>query len=170
MIEPEHQDHQVSVYNRMMERVRHALQTAEHRARPNLEHAIERARERAVELGETTREEAERVGDFLRRDLSEMGRYVNETGKDYSAWFHMDVALIEANLLDLFASVADKTKLELAQWAAQAEDSVDYRSGEITAPGTLECVTCAEQLRIAKAGRIPLCPNCQAEKFRRLSK
>ena len=167
MIQPEHQDHQVGVYNRMMERVRHALETTEHKARPSLEHAIERARERAVELGETTRAEAERVADFLRRDLSEMGRYVNETGKDYSAWFHMDVALIEANLLDLFASVADQTKLELAQWAVQADDSGDYRSGEIMAPGTLECVACAEQLRFGKAGRIPLCPNCQADKFRR---
>lgn len=170
MTEPEHQDHQVGVYNRMMERVLHALETAEQRARPTLEHAIERARERAVELGETTRAEAERVADFLRRDLSEMGRYVNDTGKEYSAWFHMDVELIEAKLLDLFASVADKTKLELAQWAAQADDSGGYRSGEITAPGTLECVACAEQLRFTKAGRVPVCPNCQAEEFRRLSK
>lgn len=170
MIEPEHQDHQVGVYNRMMERVRHALETAEHRARPTLEHAIERARERTVELGETTREEAERVADFVRRDLSELGRYVNETGKEYSAWFHIDVTLIEANLLDLFASVADKTNVELAQWAVQAEDRGEYRSGEITAPGTLECLACEEQLSFAKAGRIPLCPNCQAESFRRLSR
>jgi hypothetical protein len=169
MNEPEHHDHQVGVYNRMMERVRHALETAEHRARPSLEHAIERARERAVELGETTREEAERVADFLRRDLGEMGRYLNETGKEYSDWFHMDVELIEAKLLDLFASVADQTKLELAQWAAQADDSGGYRSGEITAPGTLECTACGEQLRFAKAGRIPLCPNCQGEAFRRIS-
>ncbi|MBA2411174.1 MAG: zinc ribbon-containing protein [Gammaproteobacteria bacterium] len=174
MTEPEHQDphqdHRVGVYNRMMERVRHTLENAEHSARPTLEHAIERARARAVELGETTREDAGGVADFLRRDLSEMGRYVNETGKEYSDWFHMDVELIEAKLLDLFTSVADQTKLELAQWAAQANDSGGYRSGEITAAGTLECTSCAEQLTFAKAGRIPLCPNCQDDEFTRLSR
>jgi len=95
-------------------------------------------------------------------------RNVDETTAAYGR--HMDVELIEAKLLDLFTSVADQTKLELAQWAAQANDSGGYRSGEITAAGTLECTSCAEQLTFAKAGRIPLCPNCQDDEFTRLSR
>lgn len=168
MNEPDREHHQVSVYNRMMERVKHALEGMEHKARPNLEHAIEWARERAVELGETTREESTKVADYLRRDLREMTSYLNDTGKEYSAWFHMDLELIEARLLDLMASVADQTRLELAQWAQQGGQAVRYRSGEITGPGTLECIACGERLRYGKTGHIPPCPKCCASEFRRV--
>jgi hypothetical protein len=169
MNEPDREHHHISVYNRMMERVKHTLEDAGHKARPNLEHAIQRARERAVELGETTREEAAKVADYLRRDLREMTSYLNDTGKEYGAWFHMDLELIEASLLDLITSVADKTRLELAQWAEQGEQAVSYRSGEITGPGTLECIACGERLRYVKTGHIPPCPRCRASEFRRVT-
>lgn len=169
MTQSEQENHQVSVYNRMMERVRHTLEAAEHKARPTLEHAIALARERAVELGETTREEAERIGNYLRRDMREMADYLNETGKEYRTWFHMDLELIEARLLDLITSVADQTRLELAQWTEQAQRAEDYHSGQVTAPGILECIACGEQLRLVKTSRVPPCPRCRSTEFRRVT-
>jgi hypothetical protein len=169
MNESDRKDHQVGVYNRMMERIRHTLETAEHKTRPNLEHALNRARERAVEMGETTREEAEKVANYLRRDLREMTGYLNNTGKEYSAWFYMDMELIETRLLDLIISVADQTKLELTQWVQQAQGAGTYRSGEITGPGTLECVACGEHLKYVTTGHIPPCPKCHAGEFRRVT-
>jgi predicted nucleic acid-binding Zn-ribbon protein len=169
MNEPEREHHQIGVYNRMMERVKHALDEAEHMARPNLEHAIQRARERTVELGEATREEAAKLAAYLRRDLREMTSYLSDTGKDYDDWFYMDLKLIEARLLDLITSVADKTKLELALWAEQVEQTSNYRSGEITGPGTLECIACGQRLTHVKAAHIPPCPRCGASEFRRIT-
>ena len=170
MNDPNRTHHQIGVYDRMMERVKHMLEDAEHKSRPSLDQAIARARERAVELGETTFNEAAKVADYLKRDLSEMASYMNETGKEYSAWFHMDLELIEAQLLDLIKSVADQTKVEWAQWAEQAqraERASSYRNGEITGPGTLQCIACREQIRFVKTERIPPCPKCYAGEFRR---
>lgn len=169
MNDPNRTHHQVGVYNRMMERVRHILEDTEHKTGPRLEHAIAQARERAVELEETTRDEATKIADYLRRDLSEMASYLNETGKEYSAWFHMDLELIEARLLDIITSVADKTEVEWAQWAEQAQQAESYHSGQITGPGTLECISCSEQLRFVETGRIPPCPKCHADEFRRVT-
>jgi vacuolar-type H+-ATPase subunit H len=163
MTHPDRHEQEIGVYNRMMSRVQRTLENAEQKAGPIVEHAIERARERAVELGEATREEAEKVAQYLRRDLREMASYLN---KEYRAWFNMDLELIEAQLLDLIMSVADRTKLELAQWAEQASN---YRSGEITGPGVLACIACGERLRLVKPGHIPPCPRCRAVEFRRLT-
>jgi hypothetical protein len=170
MNEPDRNDQQVGVYKRMMERIRHTLEAAEHKTRPNLEHAIELARERAVELGEATREETENVAGYVRRDLREMTEYLNNTGKEYSAWFYMDMELIEASLLDLIISVADKTRLELTQWAEQATNQIsNYRSGEITGPGTFQCTACGERLKLFSSDHIPPCPSCLASEFRRVT-
>lgn len=172
MNEPNQTHHQVGVYNRMMERVRHMLEDTEHKSRPSFDHVIARARDRAVELGEATLEDAAQVADYLKRDLSAMAGYMHETGKEYSDWFHMDLELIEARLLDLITSVADQTEVEWARWAAQAQQAdqlSNYRSGEITGPGTLECIACGEQLRFVKTGRIPPCSACHAGEFRRLT-
>jgi hypothetical protein len=166
MTDPDRREQEISVYNRMMSRVQRTLENAEHKAGPIVEHAIERARERAVELGETTREEAEKVADYLKRDLGEMARYLNDTGREYRAWFNMDLELIEASLLDLLMSVADRTRLELTQWAEQASQ---YRSGEITGPGTLACVNCGERLSFVRPGHIPPCPRCRSIEYRRLT-
>jgi predicted nucleic acid-binding Zn-ribbon protein len=169
MNEFEPSDRQVSIYNRMMERVRHALEDAEHKAHPNLEHAIERARKRAIELGEATREEAANVANYLRRDIREMASYMNDTGKEYNAWFHMDMELIEARLLDLIMGVADKTRVELAQLAQEAQEPASYYSNEITGPGMLECVACGERQTYSSTRVISFCPRCQAGEFRRVS-
>ena len=157
----------IDAYNRMMERVKHAVETAEAKAVPRIEHALEAARDKAVELGEVTREEAEELTDYIRRDLSEIGEYLQESGEDIGTWFYMDMELIEANLLDLITSVADKTRVELAEIAARAQVANIYSTGEITGPGTLVCAECGEELHFEKAGHVPPCPKCHGTTYTR---
>ena len=157
------QEERLDLYHRMMERVKHFIEDAE----PRVEHAIDAAREKTVELEEATREEAEEIADYVRRDLSEIGEYLQDSGKDIGTWFHMDMELIEANLLDLMTSVADKTKVELAEIAARAEVANIYQTGEITGPGTLTCSECGEELHFKKAGHVPPCPKCHSTTFTR---
>ncbi len=165
--EQDPRDKLVQAYNQMMERVKHALEEAEEKARPTLEHAISAAREKAVTLGEITREEAEKVGDYLKRDMEEIGEYLQDTGSELSSWFHIDMELIEARILELVASVADKTRVELAELADRAREASTYHTGEITGPGSLECTQCGEVIHFAKTGHIPPCPKCHASSYRR---
>ena len=61
-------------YNRMMERLHHALDSAEEKTMPTIRHGIEKAREKAVDLEELTHEEAEKVAYYLKRDLQGVGK------------------------------------------------------------------------------------------------
>jgi predicted RNA-binding Zn-ribbon protein involved in translation (DUF1610 family) len=162
-------EHLISAYHHMMERVKQALDTAEHKAIPSLEHAIHKARETAVALGELSRDEAERVGEYLKRDIHDFAEHLNKTSSEYRSWFHMDLELIEVKLLDLMTQVADKTRLELTKLATEARAPRLYNTGEISGPGSLQCCSCGETLQFTKAEHIPLCPQCHATEFIRLT-
>ena len=160
-------DRLAHAYDRMLERVRHTLDTAEKRVAPTLEHALKDARERAVELGEITREEADKVADYVRQDLHDMAEYLNETSRDYREWFRMDLQLIEAKIMDMLGSIADRTRVEIAEIAARAAVR-ERHTGEIAGPGVLACSNCGEELHFKTSGHIPPCPKCKSTSFRRI--
>lgn len=168
MTEKESSDKLVSAYERMMERLKHALQVAEEKTGPAFEHALSQARETAVGLGELTREEAEKVGAYLKRDLQDMAEYLEDTGEELGSWFHIDLELIEARLLDLMSSVADQTRVELAQLRERARQAELYHSGEVTGPGTLRCPSCGQLLHLQRTSHIPPCPKCHGGSFERV--
>lgn len=155
-------------YDRMMERTKHFMSVADEKLRPTLEEAVAQAREKAVELGEITREEAQTVGEYFQRDMRDLGEYLNETGAEMKTWLRIDLELIEARLLDLFASVADKTRIELAGLADRAREATFWHTGEVTGPGTLTCAACGERIHFHKTGHIPPCPKCHATRFKRV--
>ena len=167
MSDPKDQEQHVSAYEHMMERVKAGLETAEHKTLEPLEHALQAAREKAVELGELSREEADRISNYVRRDIYDLGEYLGRTGTEMGSWFHMDMELIEARVLDLLSSVADKTRVELARLADNAELASHFHTGEVTAPGTLECTGCGEHLKFRRTARIPPCPKCHETDFTR---
>ena len=160
-------DRLAHAYDRMLERVRHSLDNAEQKLAPTLEHALDAAREKAVELGEISREEAEKVGDYVRRDLHDMADYLNESSRDYQNWFRMDLQLIEARIMDLLGSIADRTRVAIAEIAARAAVR-ERHTGEITGPGVLACTECGEELHFKSSGHIPPCPKCKSTTFQRI--
>jgi len=153
----------VAAYEKMLERVNKLSD----KTTPALNNAIDHARETAVELGELSREEAEKIGVYLERDMKDAADFLVETGQEFKDWFKFDVELIEARLFDMFASVADKTSLELRQLAESGKRKRLLHTGEITGPGTLLCTACGEELHFRKAGHVPPCPKCRATEFKR---
>lgn len=153
-------------YENMVERVRGFLDRAGHSV-DDLQKGLAQARETAVELGELSRNEADLVAAWVRRDLHDAGEYLERTGHELRDWLHMDLEMLEHALLDLIGRAADQTRLELLQFEEQATHSGEYRSGEVTGPGTLECSNCGTPLRFQKAGHIPPCPKCRGTEFRR---
>lgn len=164
--DPHHTEQRaVAAYNRMMERVKAALDEAGHTTLPNLRHGVEKAAQVAEQLGELTRDEAEKIASYLQRDLHDAGEYLAATGNDMRTWFRFDVELIEDRLLDLFSSVADRTRLEWLELERQARIGPTYLSGEITGPGTLQCEDCGKDIHFHTTGHIPPCPGCHGTRF-----
>lgn len=156
---------QLSAYDQMLARVVTRLQQTEHKTRAALQKSIEAAKDTAVELGELTRDEADLLGAYVRRDLEDVGQYLAKTGEDLNSWFQFDVQLIETQLLGMFMDAADQTKLAYLQLADQAQQAAEYRSGEITTVGTLQCVQCGELLHFSATAHIPPCPKCRHTHF-----
>lgn len=160
-------DRLVAAYNRMMERVKSAIEEAEEQALPTLEENLRKAQDKAVELGELTREEAEKIAGYIRRDMEDAARYLEESGSELKQWFRIDMELIEDRLLDMMMMVADRTQLELAEFQKEITEGPLYHTGEITGPGMLRCTNCGEELHFHQTGHIPPCPKCHGTTFRR---
>lgn len=157
----------VNAYDKMMERINALLEDAEKQALPTLQHHLDAAKQHAIELKELTSEEADLISEYVRRDLHDAADYIETTGKELSNWFSFDLELVEDRLLELFAKVADNTRLELAKLASQAEREQQYHTGEIPTIGTLVCVVCSTALHFNLTSRIPPCPNCHQTLFKR---
>lgn len=164
---PSTTDRLVQAYNRMMERVRHALEEAESKTLPSIRHSIDTARDTAVELEELTRDEAEKVAYYLKRDMQDAGRHLSESSHELADWLRFDIDRIEDQLLELFGRVADRTRLEWLELQQELERDPPYHSGEITGPGTLYCTACNEAVQFHHTARIPECPKCGNGTFRR---
>ena len=156
-------------YQRMLERVRSAIETAEKDTWPHLHDQIAEAKEKAVELGELTREEAEKLGDYLKRDLTDAAEFMTRTGKELREWLSFDLDVIEDRLMNMFALMVDHTREELQRLAEQARESEYLHTGEITAMGALRCTECGKEMSIHTPGNIPPCPVCQGTRFSRVA-
>ena len=166
--QPDSDQKLIHAYNRMMERLKNAFGHIEHGARPMLDHLITAAQQKAVELGELSREEAVKVADYLKRDIEDVKDYLTgPEARELSDWFKFDIGLIEDRVLELFTSVADRTKLELLELEQRARRASEYHTGEITGIGTLICSRCGEALHFHATGHIPPCPKCHATTFTR---
>jgi polyhydroxyalkanoate synthesis regulator phasin len=154
-------------YDRILQDVHEALENARDSALPGLKEYIDNAREKLVELGELSREEADKVAEYVERDIKDAANYLLETGEQLSAWWRFDMEQIENRMLEMFTSVADQTRLELAKLAERASTSSLYHTGEITGPGTLVCTGCGKEIHFNKTGRIPPCTGCKGTEFQR---
>jgi hypothetical protein len=162
-------DRLVNAYEAMLQRVHESADQAESKTLPWLRETLSTARERAVELEELTREEADRISAYVERDLHDAARFIADTGQEFRDWVSFDWRVMQSRMLEMFAGMADQTSEALRQFAEQAREASVYRTGEITAPGVLECVDCGEQLQLSKAGLIPACAKCQGTSFRRVT-
>lgn len=174
MTESSHGNRLIHAYDRMMERVKirlEELEQAEKEAFPRLHASIEHAAEKAVEVGELTREEARLLGGYLKRDLEDAGQYLATTGRDLRAWLRFDLELLEDRMLDFFQRGVDQSRLDFLAFEEPAPDAeiVQYRSGEITGPGTLQCDTCGEPTFFHAPAVIAPCPACGGLSFIRVT-
>jgi len=163
--EKQQNERKVHAYNRMMERVK---TTFGGESASNLRDALSAAKKKAVSEKELSHEEAEQIGAFLKRDLEDAGQFLSNSGNELADWLHFDLELLEDKLAELLKSIADPTRVDLAMLAEHARHADEYRTGEVTGLGTLECTACGKQMVFRKAGHIPPCPACHKTTFHRV--
>ena len=94
-------------------------------------------------------------------------KHLDEDKNELGGWLRFDIAQVEDRLLEIFTSVADKTRLGLLDLQHELEEDPPYHAGEITSPGTLYCDECNEILSLHHIAKIPACQKCGSENFRR---
>lgn len=158
-----------SAYERMLERIRQGSEAGDG---VRLSRLLDAAQRRAIELRELSREEAERIGEALRRDIAATAAGGAADRQALLDWLRLDLGIAEQRLLDLFSSVADRTRLGLLEleMAARAADPRAWEAGQITGLGALQCTACRQTVRIRPPGRIPDCPDCRGTLFVRTGK
>ena len=165
-------DKLLKTYHSMLDQVKELWHSAEENAIPTLSENIERAAEKASSLGESTKEEVEKLGKYIQRDLEDAGEYlsnyIEENGPQLENWIKDELEFAETQFAEVFATLADKTRLELDALADRARKVGVWRTGEITHIGVLYCKNCNETLHFKKPGHIPPCPKCNGTEFRKV--
>jgi len=162
-------DKLIHAYDNMMENL-HALIEQSEEGTENVQDMLKKARDQIADTDNVTREEADKISHYLKRDLHNASEYLGDNRRDLADWLHMDLELIEWNILDLFLQVADNTKLDLLLLEENAKHVNEYHTGEITGAGLLVCSNCQEELHFKKTGHIPPCPKCHGTDFSRKSR
>lgn len=152
---------EVSLYTRLVTRTEELMENS----RKTLDEALKKAAEELTSAGDYTREQSERISGFIKRDLGHAANHVNrttETIKDA-----VTPRRLTAGAQSLFARILTTTSEQLSEWAQKAESHVEFKTGEITSPGTLSCKNCQEDLHMKRTTRIPPCPKCHKTVFRK---
>ena len=157
----------IHAYEQMLERSKTFLTETGHKVAPKLDAAIEVAKEKTADLGELTLEEAEKIAEYLKRDLHDAAEFLADDNNELRQWLRFDIELVENRVLDALSLLVDHTKVDLTEFAEQAQRFGEWHTGEITSPGTLVCRECGEVLHFHKTGHIPPCPKCHATAYRR---
>lgn len=160
----------VEAYNQMMSRIKDAIDNAEANTTPTLQKTIDMAKKQAIHLGEISMEEAEEIGNYIKRDISDAAEYLMETSHEFSEWLLLDIDIIEQKVVELFLSVADKTRIELEELSHPKCALINYSTGEITGPGTLICETCGQKIQFNTTDHIPACSKCHNNTFKRIER
>lgn len=168
MIQMSHQpsNRLIEAYNHMMASIRSAFESSEDKEM-SLSKAMSMARDEITHISDITQDEAEEISNFIKRDINDAAEYMMETSSEFSDWLMLDIEVIERKLIDLFLSVADKTRIELEQFGVQNREVSLYYSGEITGPGTLQCTECGHQVSFTTTSHIEKCSKCGHGTFRR---
>lgn len=155
-------------YEHMLEVAKEFVTNAREHSGPVIKDALKEAREKASEISELTNEEIEKLSDYIEKDLTEAAGFMEQQERELADWLKLDILLIEKFMLEKFASLADRTRIELEQWSINADEYGEWHTGEIISMGVLRCKACGEELHFEKPGHIPPCPKCHATAFKRM--
>lgn len=124
--------------------------------------ALKKAKEELSSAEDFSREQADRLGEYVRRDLKENADKAKEAVKKA-----VEPQRLAAGAQSAFSRILTSAAETLTELAERSEKSLEYKTGEITSPGTLTCKDCEAEMHMTKTSRIPPCPKCHKTIFRK---
>jgi Zn finger protein HypA/HybF involved in hydrogenase expression len=152
----EHED--VGLYEKLAARTADLLEEG----KKTFDEALKRAKEELSSAGDFSREQADKLGEYVRRDLKENADKAKDAVKKA-----VEPQRLAAGAQSAFTRILTSTAEALTELAERSEKSLEYKTGEITSPGTLTCKDCGAEMHMSKTTRIPPCPKCHKTLFRK---
>lgn len=159
--QPPHDQDDVRIYEKLISRTEELLQSG----RKTLEEALKKSADELQNAGDYTREKTERIMSYVRRDIQHLTDHADKARQSFREAF--EPSRVSAGVQSLFTKILSSTSETLGAWARKSEQRLEFKTGELTSPGTLTCLSCGEEMHIRKTGRIPPCPSCHKTIFRK---
>ena len=151
----------VSLYEKIVSQTEELLGSG----RKTLDEALKRAGDDFSSAGSFTREQAEKVSVFVKRDIQHV---VNSTNKGKANMKEaVDPKRISVGAQSIFSRILSSTAETLNDWAKKSEQNLEFKTGEVTSPGSLTCKNCGEVIQMKKTAKIPPCPKCHQTLYRK---
>jgi Zn finger protein HypA/HybF involved in hydrogenase expression len=149
---------EVSLYEKLASRTADLLEEG----KKTFDEALKKAKEELSAAGDFSREQADKLGEYVRRDLKE------NAGKAKDAVVKaVEPQRVAAGVQSAFTRILTSAAETLTELAEKSEKSLEFKTGEITSPGTLTCKECEAEMHMTKTTRIPPCPKCHKTIFRK---
>ncbi|MCK5790321.1 MAG: hypothetical protein KAH34_05735 [Ketobacter sp.] len=133
------------------------------RGRESMSVALEKARAQLTSLGEFSVEQGEELKQYLARDLDQTMLDFEQLGDRAKDRFNP--SRLGAGALSSLASVLQSGETTLHSLSSKAEESITYKTGEVTSAGTLTCQACLQKIHLKATGHVPPCPKCSSTVF-----
>jgi Zn finger protein HypA/HybF involved in hydrogenase expression len=149
---------EVGLYEKLASRTADLLEEG----KKTFDEALKRAKEELAAAGDFSREQADRLGEYVRRDLRQNADKARDAVKKA-----VEPQRLAAGVQSAFSRILTSAAETLSELAQRSEKSLEYKTGEITSPGTLTCKGCDAEMHMTKTSRIPPCPKCHKTIFRK---
>lgn len=153
-----HEKHEVGLYEKFASRTAELLEAG----RTTLDDALKRAREEMAKAGEFSEDQMDRVASYVKRDVMENAHRATKGVREA-----IDPHRVAAGAQSIFSRILTSVADALSDLAKKAEEHLEFKTGEVTSPGTLTCQECQAELHMKTVGRIPPCPKCHKTAFRK---
>ncbi len=148
---------EVRLYEKFVTRTEELLENG----KKTLDETIKRAGDELITAGNFTKEQAEKVSVFIKRDIQHA---VDSADAVKEA---VDLHRIAVGAQSIFSKILSNTAETLSDLAQKSEQQLEFKTGEITSPGSLTCKNCGEVIHMKKTAKIPPCPKCHKTFYRK---
>jgi Zn finger protein HypA/HybF involved in hydrogenase expression len=149
---------EIGLYEQLASRTADLLEEG----KKTFDEALKKAKEELSTAGNFSREQADKLGEYVRRDLKENAGKAKDAVKKA-----VEPLRVAAGVQSAFTRILTSAAETLTELAERSEKSLEFKTGEITSPGTLTCKDCDSEMHMTKTTRIPPCPKCHKTIFRK---
>jgi hypothetical protein len=149
---------EVGLYEKLAARTAELLEEG----KKTLDEALKKAKEEFARAGEFHSEQLEKMGAYVRRDVVDNAGRASEAVKKA-----VDPHRVAAGAQSVFARILTSAADALSDLAKKSEKAIEFKTGEVTSPGTLTCKECGAEIHLKGTVRIPPCPKCYKTVFRK---